>query len=786
MLSLFNSFVVPGVDNVTLYQDDQDDHLFWMFKEIPTVVEGTDGPMFNLISYARDFRLSADENTDLRKTETEGGLLSVTLECAVSQEDQTKIREFIAKDLLNWKPWFRLRPSLKGKAVRMALRKKFSRQVKLAYPVWTKGSCAFYPLPTGGDTFVKGQEGSKEPSLTGNNVSNYSVLLGQEGMRLFRASVEEGFTVGTVNYDLSFVCRIPNLTVTVKGKTEDAYEEIKKHTRVKEIYRKGGKTTTYSYPAVSSLEELQEMVTSLDITVDSGDFRSGAPGVDGQNITQSINQLAFTLIQNYLQNVFFAPGFAPGLKAEKLGTDPFAHNPDRDANTAPPPANQLWLKDFKQEWKKEIDFTFTARQNLEISKHPNTSLFSIIPPAEVKKRIIEADLSQPYFHIMDVPVRVTANMEKDPIAAIQVFMEYDQTDEKTGQKKTHSEAFTFDKGDEVFRFRTVMARDKDGAPKDTYRYYSKITYKSSSKSEVTPEKTTNMRSLILGYDELDFVEVQVIMGAIPSDLVERIQIHFKYPGVNLPSAEADIFLTSEKPEANWFTYTDGQDSREYEYQVTFFLADGQKLQLPKKRELTNRLVLNAPFDDRLRITFVPQGTFPPLNSIVVSTRYNDAEASYNVEDLHTFTSLGDTWTWEPSLRDRTKRMYEYKVIVTYSDGSAHEGEWQPGEEGTILVGDVAREMLEIEVVPSLLDMDSQWKLVIVRLEYSDPGNTIDLKETFKITAANANDSFVWKIPIKDPQQRSFNYTVQAFGYDSANKKVLGPMMSTESLLVLEV
>ena len=92
----------------------------------------------------------------------------------------------------------------------------------------------------------------------------------------------------------------------------------------------------------------------------------------------------------------------------------------------------------------------------------------------------------------------------------------------------------------------------------------------------------------------------------------------------------------------------------------------------------------------------------------------------------------ESWEWSIDLRDRSKRDFEYRIDVTYADGSSESGDWTPGAEGTILVGDVAREMLEIEVVPDLVDM-TKWKLVIVRLEYADAENKLTLDRTLKLT-----------------------------------------------------
>ena len=61
MLNFFNSFVVPGVDNVTIFHDDQDPRQFYMLPEFPSIKKAPDGgPMFTLVIFARDFHLMKD------------------------------------------------------------------------------------------------------------------------------------------------------------------------------------------------------------------------------------------------------------------------------------------------------------------------------------------------------------------------------------------------------------------------------------------------------------------------------------------------------------------------------------------------------------------------------------------------------------------------------------------------------------------------------------------------------------------------------------------------------
>ena len=774
MLNFLNHFTVPGVEHVTIFNDDQDPKLFYMVPELPSLLKREDGsPSFSLISFARDFTLLADKASELPTAETEGGLLQLTTSLEVSNEDQTRIRDYLSGGLSN-----RFRPTLSGKRIllmRTAALGVSASEIKLAYPTWVDGKVAFHLFPSGGETFIKALEGSEKPSLVNSNLASYTALLGQEGLRLIRSAIESGWSPGTINYSVSFVARIPSLSVHVWGESHDVYNEIKEHCTVVESYSSGSSTRTYRYPQVSSLQELRDISAQLHIEYNVGDFRGAS--ADGDDPTKAIEDLVFTIVKQMVVEKFLASGFEPGIKAEKLGTDPLAHG----GGEKMPGGNQLWLKDFEQKMDVAIDFTFEGSTNFVVEKHPNSELFAVIDKELVKKSIIEADLSKPYFTLLDVPVQVTADFDRDPIAAIKVILEYDQEDEQGAGRKVRTDEFLFDSNDDRYFFRVVMARHPDGTPKDDYTYRSQIIYKASAKSQELPTVTTNDRNLIIGYDQLNCVNVAVYWGAIPTDAVQQVQVSFRYPGVSLPSATADVVLRLDAPQASWFTYTGEQSSPEYEYDITFFMADGQRVTVPTQRSSTQRLIINAPFEDSLRATFVPQGSFPPVSSIVVTATYTDGD--YEVSDVHSFTSAAETWEWSIHLRDRSKRDFSYKVDVTYADGSSAAGDSMPGIEGTILVGEVAREMLKVEVVPTLLDM-AKWKLVIVRLFYDDGAGTT-AEQVIQLTAATPTpDTLKWTIPIKDNTQRSFSYQIQAFGNAGENHMV-ERTQTADPLLVLD-
>jgi len=783
MLNLFSKFVVPDVDHVEIYQDDEDASQFWMLPGKPSLVIAEDGlPAISLMTFARDLSLMATTATALPAGETEGGVLNMSLELSVSQKDQATIVKYIQSEILGGGIPMMMPMMGADGIVAFGRRVASTSTPKLSYPTWVDGTVKFTVLPAAGLTFVKGLEGSDHPSLTSTNIVSYTALLGQEGVRLLRSSANDGVFPGVINYALTYQVRIPNIHIRITGDAKDVYEELKEHVTVQET--QGGRLVR-SYPQVSSLKELQTRVASLHIEFDKTNFPA-MPGQDQKAVddaNKALEDLILGIAQGYLKDRFFTPSFSPDID-KKLGTDPLQNF--KPAGAPVTGGNQLWLKDFEQSMTGHIDFSLDGRISQPVPTYPNALLYEVVTPEVMAKRITTADLNTPIFHVLDVPVRITADFAKDPIAAITVTLDYKETDDRTGAVVAHSDTFTYQTGTEVFYFRTTLAKNADGSPKDSYRYSSRLNYKASTQAVSTPPVQSRDRSLIIGYDGLSCVQVDCIVGAIPWDVVDRVDVRFRYPGLNSPTATERISLTAtDTANKRWFTYTGGNTSREYEYQLAYGLKGGHTITLDPARDTTNRLTIDGPFTDRLELSFTAQGVFPPIRQINLSTRYLDPAHDYSTTETHTFVAAAEAWEWSVPVLNKALREYEYRFDTSYVDGSTKQGEWQKATETNINVGDVTSKMRKIEVVPALLDM-TKWKLVLVKLSYTDPGSGQEQEQMLQFTAAsNTTEPAIWTLALHDDDATTYSYEVQGFGLDGS-KKVVGPTSTDVNPLVIEL
>jgi hypothetical protein len=775
MLNLFNSFTVPGVEHVTMYHDDERESVFYMMPTRPRFAVATDGgPLVNILAFARDLSVVADDATKLPAGETEGGIMSLSVELSVEATQQERIRAYIREELWGAGPLLvqRFRPDSNALAFEQIAAPP---AVELRYPMWVDGTVKCTLFPATDNLFVRAVEGSQKPSLIGENMASWTLLFGQMGVRLLRDAVENGASPGVVHYDLMYAARFPSLHIQVHGDRTKVYEEIRDRCTVTERYG----NNTWTYPQISSLQELSTMITSLQIVTNVNDIKASIPNDPSSAAAAKLEQIALDLVQTIISKEFLQSGFEPGLKLEKLGTDPFAHNPNRPPGEAPRNGNVLWLRDFTQSMTGTLDVTFDANRTSTFPASPNALLFEMLDPQMLKKRTVTGDANTPIFSIPEIPVSVTADFEHDPIAEIHVTCEYEQLDEPTQKTKSLAKTFVFSKGGEKYYFRPTLAFDARGVPKREWSYRSTVHYKASGKKVDTPQTTTTDRALLLGYDRLDFLDVRVQAGAIDWTTVKAVSLHLHRVGAT-DADDAHIVLTGTHTEDAWLVAAQGGEHR-FECTQSFTLVNGQMLKPPMFTTAATRLVVDAPFEDRVEATFVAQGAFPPIKAIVVSTRYVDEANDFHVQGTKTLQATGEYWTWSVQLRDSDTRTFQYKADVLFADGSASEGAWADGEEGTNLVGEVAGKILSIEVSPVLIDF-TKWKLVIVELRKGLA------EKTFKFVAGEppGPSGLVWTTPAASADDRTYTAQVTAFPVAGGPKTVVGPVDTTDSVFVVEL
>lgn len=748
MLSFYGSFKVPGVPYVTIYRDDEQAHKFYMVPERPTIARDEDGdPLFTFLLYARDVdRLPADQ------LEAQRGYLALSTQVAVSPADEQKIRDYL-RGMLNGEHQRGFR------FLRLML---MQVEPELGYPPeFIKGSVEFR---TFGEEMAPFTAGSKVPSLTGTNIASFSQSLTQDGSELFRQAIVKAIVPAVITYSLTFLARIPALSIRIRGDRAAFYQELKEkltQTQVSTVDLGIITYTTIQTWETMTLAEFRSTFHSLTIEIDDRDFREGG-GAD--DITQKVEEMAFKILENQILPSFFENAFPA--------------KPDD-------PKTDQWLSTRKQV-SGQIDVRLTRSDVVEVTVNPNAQLSQVLTPDEIQKHTAYVDLSQPYFQELDVKVSANVNFASDPIYALKVFLDYDQHDDLRDVQVKKAKEFKFTSGDQVQRLRQIMAKGRDSAPKDAYRYWSTLVYKDTGETIRVPSQgalESRERELVISYRQLGFVKVNLAMAAMP-DKVRAAQVRMRYPGYQAPSADQSFELTREKPTATYFTYTGGTAAPgPYRYRISYVLTDGQRIDDAEQDGRAQSLVIPDPFEQTITTRFLAQGDFNVVQKIIVDALYQDRPNDFTADHHAELAGNGETSAWAIGVRDPNARTFEYGQTIVYRNGGKEDLPKQTGTLGTtITVGKGAVDALDITVT-SLVDW-AKYQLVLVYLEYADAANAVHESKNFTLRRGSDGDQ-TWRVLLRDKAQRAYRYRVRLMGLDGANNREVDWTTTTDPILVVQ-
>jgi len=754
VLSLYDPIVVPGVERVVLYRDDERTNRFFMVTDKASLVRDESGaPLFTFVLYARDLDRLAEDDRDVER-----GYLALSTQVTVSATDQQKILAYL-RGRLNDELSRRL-PFL-GRTLTTA-------EPELAYPpLWTEGTAELVTVPADMSPF---SAGSKQPSLVGTNVAVFAQQLDQSGAEFMRQSLLQDKAPALVDYTLRYAARIPSIKIRITGDRSAFYQEV----RNRYSYVSWAQTDVhYWYYDIRTYQEIRRTIETIDswdatfkrlrMPVDDSDFRDGA----GSDVKQKLTAMAFDVLQQNVLPSFFADTWTPSDDEKKTG--------------------------FTRNSTGTIDITFEQSSVVTQGINPAAILGSELTAADVAANTVWIDLSQLAFPELDVTVNANVDFVADPIYALKVFLSYDALDE-TREDPAHpgvharvkaAKELAFRSADTPGRWRQVMAKTADGAPKDTYQYWSELVYKDTGKRIRVPATgmlDTQERQLIISYARLGFVKVDLLLGSLPPT-VESVDVAIRCPTATGSDASQSFTLTRQQPTASYFAYT-GQDAETtpYFYTVAHNLAGGQRMELAEQTSTAGTLTITNPFQLSVTTHFVASGDFSQLAEIVLDAHYEDAADDFR-QDFHAeLDSTGAGADWVLQLRDPDRREFSYVASVLRKDGTKVDLPAVTARlGGTVFVGTGGVAPLDVRIV-NTVDW-SRYKVAVVSLRYEDVPNNLHQAKEFVLRPGDADTDPEWLVLLHDATKNEFQYRVRLVGLDPKDSTDTG-WVSTEDTVVI--
>jgi hypothetical protein len=670
MLAYFEHLTVPGVRDVTIFRDHENAQTFHILNDRPRIAvdSKTGTPLFNFTLFSRNVEIAFASAKENQPVEMQLGALNMTVDLSVTDDDMQRIREHLT-NLLKQE---RTRPSTYNKLYKV---NTTGTEPQVGYVDWLNGTVRLDMLEGLGTTFKRASSPEVTPSLHGSNKATLWATFGTEGAQLLWGSLnpapraesgsgpQESPMQANITYKLEGLAKVPGLRVSVTANGSAVYQELRKRNMV---FEQVG-NSRWTYPQISELTKTLVESRAIEIKWDDRGIPPSDP--DSDAIKQQLEQAVMGVITNQIVGLFFTPFQFQGLKEEDLGTT-FTHT------TGGKPGSRLWLNKFEESFVQNISFTLEKSQNFRFPAAPQTSLLPSLTEEQRKQLVRVVDVGSPEIRVMAIPVSANADFKADRIASIATTVSYRQFDTLVNDWIETSEAFVFRTGEEVFTFRTRLARDSRGRLIDFYDAKAQINYIATSQSPPAIElKNISDRSLQFSYDRLGYVKVEVQAGDVDWTQMKDIFVDFLYkPAQSEPDAKGSVRLTEQTLKGQWTTSKHGQTSNEYEYSVRHVFKDGREVMETPKKDQRGTLIINDLLVGRLRRTFDVALDPATVASLALKVRYEEP-LNPPEETRHLFNSTG-SWEYVRPLGQNSPLDLKYSYDIQYTDGQLERFGWE--------------------------------------------------------------------------------------------------------------
>jgi hypothetical protein len=713
MLAYFMNFNVPGVRDAVIFRDHADAQQFYILNDRPRIAvdSKTGTPLFNFTLFSRNVDIAYASAGENQPVESQLGALNMTVDLSVSDDDMARIRQY----LVNLLKQERVQPSPYNILYKVATT---GTDPHVGYVDWLSGTVRLDILEGLGNTFKRSSSPETTPTLHGTNKAALWATFGTEGAQLIWGSLnppsgeatggstQESVIEANITYKLEGLARLPGIRVTVQADAKSVYEELRGRVTVTETVN----NTRWTYPQISNLTK--ELIERRVIIIKWDDYGVPASDPAADQIKQQLEQTVMNVITNQIVGLFFKAFEFKGLKDEDLGTT-FTHT------TGGKPGSRLWLNEFKESFEEHISFTMEKSQNFRFPAAPQTSLLPSLTEEQRKQLVRVVDVGSPEIRVMTVHVYTNADFKTDRIANITASLNYRQFDTLVSDWVEASESYVFRTGDEVFTFRTRLARDSRGRLIDLYDAKAQVNYIGTSQSPPAIElKQISEKSLTFSYDRLGYVKVEVQAGDIDWTQIKDIFVDFLYePAQTEPDAKGSVHLTEQNLKGQWTTSKHGRTSNQYKYTVRYVFKDGREASENPKTDERGTLVVDDALIGRLRRTFDVALDPTTVTALLLKVRYEDPPNQPD-ETRHLFNGTG-SWEYVRPLGQNSPLLLKYAYDIQYADGQLERVGWTtvaPDQELKTL--QARRYKFPIIVDGGGLDW-TKWRLANVEITYRD-------------------------------------------------------------------
>ncbi len=729
MIRIDKQLSLPEVPDVVVWQDDSRRNLFYALPQSPRFRLQGGVPVFKMMTY----RLVIDR-PDGKKG---GGYVFFDTELAVSDENLKKLKAVLTDRVAEE----HRRLGLPGQPP----------PAELGTVTFTKGKVNMLLEKDG--VLIEKVMGAGKPSLYGNNVATFAVELTPSGAAVFEAAMQgKGASMVSVVYDLYFWVKLPPIKAHVWFNSTQFYSFYQS---VDTNWSLWGEDS-YRETIREKFKESQSGGATVDF-----DFTLPDPDQD-KKLKDKIRNWADTTLEKMVEKGMI----------ESITPVP------EDKRKVPDGIEDV-TRDIKVTKAKSFDQRFQENGAAEWNLVPQGNLGTLTDMKDAQGKKLEwkdfsmlVDADHPFFRELNVTIQTNADFTRLNLFNIEVKVEY-----QVGSVNTVKE-YRFNKPDDIATFKTFIENNVR-----KYKYSYQVNYKGSSQAYQSPKIETDETQLTINVDDLGSLIIDVRPGDINFSQVKQALLTIQYEDVGVPRIEQQFVITKEKPEHQFRKVIMQPWRKPYTYQLKYFMDDGKEFTLKPTTGLSPDLFIGDPFTGTKTVSIRAMGNLDTeIETIFGDFKYVDEVNAYTQTRSIALTKSNPFVDWAFPAIDPAGGKVKYSGNIRFKNGQIEPLPDLETTKDTILIGKKVEDMLEVTVMPDLLDF-SVARLVKVSLKYEDADNSLVkiAEPVFKKDVP----AFVWKVELKNKRKRDYKWRAEYF-LAAGGKKATDWATSEELNLVLEM
>jgi hypothetical protein len=739
------------IEGHTLLPDHEDSGLFYAIPPAPVLAltpEGT--PAFSLVQFLGG-------GTGTRRLE--GGLLNLSVELHIPDETLQRLQARL-KSKLKAPGSVRVTPVLfDDGVVELVAVGASSGAPAPASADSSAGSETRTPPPSG--SFEVKFLGSGRPSLGGNNISTFQLVLDAPAAELLERTLEIADLPIIAIYRMGFAGLRPSFQIDIQADWHKLYKNLENKFRL----------NLYYVSADAEIKVADALETS-GIRIDTSVFGVG-PGA----------QASAERARKQLTDWVFERLFVPMIDQTAATANAVGQVIDDTVSSLvraviPGVSYRLRMMEENQLRMLSVRMNETVAERREVV--PQGTLGGLLQrfrlngdgspnpawPALRDKLVQKINLEG--FPRLEVKVAVEDRFATDGLS--QVGVELRRLN--AAGSPTNQKSLMFRSASEREEFIVNLLGDGDPRLSAPYEYRYTVHFDPTSRFGfheplTAPWQKARTTELFVEPRSAETYTVRTVqVGLVPTFSFSQfaaVTVELRAGRENTSEFQSTrVLLTQEKPQSEWRYRNFGSTSATYEYRATFHRpADrGGDIQGSWTGQAEEWLSIPDPLPRKRIFNIIVNLPWPELLAAFVQIRYMDPPHGIHYDEQIDLNSSTVFLRRDIPIAENGPRAISYRLTILFRDGKLMEGSWRETEDERLLLDRrvVESRVIRLRTVGGTL-RDNRLSQVRIRLQAREPGREAVRNETeMRIRSDNSDQAFApWEYLIGDPPIRVVHY-----------------------------